>query len=529
MTAMALLFILAAAGFGLAKWLRLPVIPVLLLIGIGLALTGLKPPEELTRNALELGLTFLVFAAGIELNPKRFSGQLRAVLSVGIIQFTLAGLAGFMAARTLGYDKTTALYLAFALSASSTLVVVRHLRQRQRMFQPYARLVTGVLLVQDLAMILLIVVLARYPEGPAGVAVAVGGTAVLAGLAVVCRRWLMPYLLIRLKLGEEILLLLILASLFAFVGLSSLLKIPPITGAFFAGFSLSSFPVSGVVRGLLNSLSDFFVAIFFTALGAIVVLPAGPVVVKALLLAALVVVLTPPLVTVIAEWTGLSSRHAIESGLLLAQTSEFSLILGLTGLFLGHITQEVFSVIVIAAVVTMTLTPFLATSEVARRLLRFHPLRRVSVERSSVRDHIVVIGFGQEGMWVVKPLMEEGHRVVVVDDDPAVIEQLQMTGIPCLRGDGSDEKILERVGARRAKLIIVSMRRTHDAARVLQRVGGMPVLVRVFEDEDAEQIHRLGGTPVLNSQAAARTFMEWFEKTEHAGPTLQERVKARAD
>jgi CPA2 family monovalent cation:H+ antiporter-2 len=265
---------------------------------------------------------------------------------------------------------------------------------------------------------------------------------------------------------------------------------------------------------LLGSLSDFFQAIFFTALGGLVLAPDLEMIFKALVLVLVVLLVTPPLVTILAERTGLNSRAALESGLLLAQTSEFALVLGLAGSVLGQIDQQALSIITLVSVMTMTLTPFVATDRVNRFLLRFHPLRRRLKEEPAHRDHVLMLGFGAGGMWVVKPLRQAGYDVVVVEDDPAVIDQLQKAGIPCLRGDGADEKILSKAGANGARLILSSMPRAVDAEKVLHHVrSGVPVLVRVFEESDAIRIRQLGGIPILNAAAAADTFMEWFEKT----------------
>jgi CPA2 family monovalent cation:H+ antiporter-2 len=303
------------------------------------------------------------------------------------------------------------------------------------------------------------------------------------------------------------------AVMFVFVGVAYQLGLPLIAGAFFAGCCLSGFPVNGVLRGLLSSLYDFFQATFFTALGALVELPDGDILLQAAVLALFVVILTPPLVTVVAEWTGFSSRTSIECGLILAQTSEYSLVLGLTGLYLGHLTEDVFSMIALMAVMTMIITPLVATGPVTDWLLHWHPLRRRLDGCGAPSGHVLLLGFGSAGMWVIKPLREQGAEVLVVDDDPAVINRLQRSGIPCLRGDGSDVKVLTRAGAFRARLIIASMRRVSEAQRVLHHVRGVPVVVRVFEDIDAQHVRDLGGIPILNAEAAADTFMEWFEKT----------------
>ncbi|MEP4807103.1 MAG: cation:proton antiporter, partial [Luteolibacter sp.] len=156
MNAFALLLATAAVAYGLAKFFRLPSIPVLIGGGMALRLSGVVPPEleigeEGAGNMLELGLVFLVFASGVELNPGRFKRYGKAVLWVAAVQFCLAMGVGFLCAKWMGLETLEAVYMGGGLAASSTLVVLRHLQNRKAMFEPYGRVVTGVLLVQDVA------------------------------------------------------------------------------------------------------------------------------------------------------------------------------------------------------------------------------------------------------------------------------------------------------------------------------------------------------------------------------------------
>jgi monovalent cation:H+ antiporter-2, CPA2 family len=511
-----LLLLAAAAGCGLAGLLRLPVIPVLLVTGFVLPYLGFSFERDDLNNAVILGLTFLAFAMGIELNPKRAGRQRRAVWIVAVVQFLGLGTGGFLLARLMGFEATSAVYLALALCASSTLVVVRHLKRRQQMFEPFGRLVNGVLLLQDVFVIVLIVVLLGLPGGAEAVLRGIGGTVLLFGLAYVCLKWVMPYLIIELKLEEEALLLLTLTALFCFMGLAHLLELPLVVGAFLAGVSLSSFPVNGVVRGLINSLADFFLAIFFIVVGMILTVPEGHALFQAIVFAVFVVVLTPPLVAYVGERTGLSYRASLESGLLLAQTSEFSLLVGIYGVVLGQIPEETFAIIAMFTVMTMMITPFVGTDGVAQALMRLRPTRaRIRGEMEEPEDHILVLGYGSNGHRIVKPLREAGHRVLVVDDDPGWIRNLHNEGIPCIRGDACNEELLRKAGAREAKFIISSLRRVSDSEVVLRyvRVSRVPVFVRVFEPGEAERIKRLGGTPLVTSEAAAEQFESWFRGT----------------
>ncbi len=519
MNAFALLLATAAVAYGLARYFRLPSIPILIGAGMSLSLAGLAPKEieiggDGAADMLELGLVFLVFASGVELNPRRFKRFGKAVLWVAGVQFALAMGVGFLCARWLGLETLEAVYMGGGLAASSTLVVLRHLQNRRAMFEPYGRVVTGVLLLQDVALVLLIVLLSRVDGGGWDVGKALFEVLVMGGIAWIAQRFVIPKLVFRVKPDEENLLLWLVAVLLAFVGVASWLDLPLIAGAFAGGFVFSAFPLNGLVRGQLSSLVDFFQAMFFVALGAILGVPEPGLWMQAALYSVVVLVVTPPLVALVAERRGLNARAGIEAGLLLAQTSEYSLLLGLSGVVLGHVSPDTFSILALTTVVTMTLTPVLGREQVANFLLPFHPLRKKGRIADVPEGHVLILGFGSAGMWTLKPLLAQGEKVLVVDDDAVVCAALAKKGIPFLRGDGAEVDVLEKAGARNAKLVIASMRRVGDALTVLRYVQGVPVVVRVFEEEDANLIRRAGGKPVMNSMAAADTFMAWLENND---------------
>ena len=224
--------------------------------------------------------------------------------------------------------------------------------------------------------------------------------------------------------------------------------------------------------------------------------------------------MTPILVALIAERAGLTARHAIEGGILLAQTSEFALVLGLA----GHLSEsglpvERISQIALLSVMTMTITPILSNDQITHWLLRFHPFRNRHAVNSDWKNHVLVLGFGSAGDYVIQPFIERGDLVVVVDEDPAVVAKLQAKGkVTAIRGDGADRALLDQLHARKSRVILASMRRTEEAAGVLKYVdGAAPVFARVFEPEDGERIQSLGGIPILNSMASSEAFMSWYQ------------------
>jgi CPA2 family monovalent cation:H+ antiporter-2 len=513
MTGLAILLLSSAIAFALAQRFWLPAIPLLILVGFGVSRTGVDLDREALNNALDLGLAFLVFSAGIELNPARFSGRTGAILWIAIAQFVVAGVLGFILAQMIGFNTITSLYLAAGLSTSSTLVAVQQIFRSPGSLRTYGRIVLSALLVQDVVIIVLIVLLPGVPGGIQGMVPGVIALAVMAAVAVSCQRFL-PRLIRRSRIPEEeTILLCSLALLFSFSGFAHWMGINFIAGGFAAGFALSGFPVSGEARSVLRSLNTFFIAIFFSALGAQVELPDMGTFARALGFSAIVVIATPIVVAVLAEWKGrLSARNAITAGLLLAQTSEFSVVLAVHGESIGQVSHEAVTIIALVAVITMTLTPLLATDRIARWLLGFHPLRRLMKTESELRDHVVVLGYGTSGRWVIRPLVQSGLRMVIVDQDAVIIAQLRSEGHECIRGDASDEKVLQLAGADRARFILVSLDQVGEIVKIIEHVGGkVPVFARTFEIAAAKKIEAAGGIPILNSTAAADRFMSWFE------------------
>ena len=328
--------------------------------------------------------------------------------------------------------------------------MVRHLQQRRQLFEPYGRLVLGVLLLQDVIIILLLVALRNSPLGAVESALGVAKAIGLGAVALGAHRWLVPWVAARFKLDEEELMLGSLAMLFAFSGMAYLLGLPFLVGAFLAGFALSAFPMNGLVRGMLGSISGFFLALFFISIGMVLTLPDWSMLQHSLILIAVLVVVTVVLVTFTAEMAGYSTRAAIESGILLSQTSEFSLLLAVAGMSSGQITAELFSMIALITVTTMTLTPFVSRDKVAWTLMAWHPrYRSRDLKQEQLRDHAVLLGYGRAGPSTITALKDHHIPVVVIDDDAAVVRKLLSRGIHCIQGDGSNAKLLAQANAPR--------------------------------------------------------------------------------
>jgi CPA2 family monovalent cation:H+ antiporter-2 len=510
MIELAVLLGLAAVGLGLSRWTDLPAIPFLLVGSLALNAAGFVGDPAFVESVLFLSVSVLLFVVGTDLSLQRVGPYTSAALRIGLAQFVVLAGAGVGLAVGLDYSMTEALYLGLALAVSSTIVGVRLLQRRRQLFEPFGRTVVGVLLLQDGLVILLLPILTQFPVGTPALLRSVGGTAaLLIGVGVVMKG-VVPFLL-RRDLDAETQLLAVLGVLFSFMGVASWLDVPLFVAAFLAGVSLSGFPFSGIVHSETQPLYDFFAAIFFASLGVVIAIPAPETFWHAALFGAVVLVVTPLVVTIVGEWAGLVARPSLESGLLLSQTSELSLVVGLQALVAGQIGDPVVSVIVLTTVFTMTATPLLTRDAVVWELLRWHPSRRAAALPDVPSNHVLVLGGGRSAQPILRLLRESDYEVVVIDEDPAVVERLDDRGVTCVRGDGADLSVLLEAGAAQADIIVSTLRDPSVLDELLNYVSDtVPVLVRVFEDREADWVRARGGTPVQASHAAADAFMTWF-------------------
>ena len=516
MTELAILLGLAAVGYGMARWTQVPAIPFLLAGSLGLGATGAVGDPAFVEDVLFLSVSVLLFVAGTDLSLERVGPFRRSAFLIGGVQFAGLAAAGLGMAYALDYGPIDALYLGLALAASSTIVGVRLLQRRQQMFEPFGRTVLGVLLLQDIFVVLLLPVLIRFPDGSAAMLGSLGGTALLLLGAWGIMKGLVPLLLER-EFDAETQLLVVLGVLFGFMGAAAWFDVPLFAAAFLAGVSLSGFPFSGIVHSEMQPLYDFFGAIFFASLGVAAALPDPALIGHATLFGGAVLVLTPLIVAVVGEWKGLAARPALESGLLLSQTSELSLVVGLQALVVGQVGGEVFSVIVLTTVFTMMVTPLLTSKTVVWELLRWHSSRRPDPLPEVPSNHVLVLGGGQSARPLLRLLRESDYEAVVVDEDPAVVDRLRDRGVTCVRGDGSDLSMLLEAGGAQARVIVSTLRNPFAVGPLLNYVGDtVPILVRVFEDHEAEWVEARGGTPIRFAHAAGDAFMDWFRTVQRS-------------
>lgn len=501
-----LLAVGAAAGVAVAQWTRLPTIPILVLVGLLISWAPGIDSIAVDGDVPRLALAYLVFAAGLELEPARLVGSLGTALRVGIAQFVVVGALGTLVAAGFGIDAAAAAAIGVGLAGSSTIVGVRLLIERGQLAETSGRVVLGVLLLQDLLMVLALATIGSIATAstPFRAAPLVGGGLLIVVYLLLRRigpRWIAAY-------DDRPSNMILIAStvLFICTGVAFYTGLPLLVGAFAAGVSLSAFPIGGMIRAPIASIGVFVSAIFFVALGGSIEVPSPRDVLLAGALLCVVVMATPLAVGVAALRSGLSRRESIEAGLLLAQCGEFTLVLAVLGRAIGVLDQTAFSALSLVTVISMMATSLLATDRTAWWLTGRLSRRRPEAI-PPLKNHVVLLGCGRNSEMLLELLVVAKVPLVVVDRDPSVVERLRDRGIESICGEGSDPSILEATRAVRATAVISTMRRLADNLRLLRRLGGDDegplVIVRAFFDADTQRLSRLGAEVVSEAEVGA--------------------------
>lgn len=500
-----------------ARLLRQPLI--LAYIGAGLLIgpPGFKWVSNLESigQISELGLAFLLFIVGLEIDLKHLirSGKVSAIL--GTAQVVGCAVLGWAAALAFGFRGLPAAYVGVASAFSSTMIVVKLLSDKGELDTAAGRVTLGVLLMQD---VLAIVVLAVQPNIsnpallPLGLSV-VKGFALVAGTMLVSR-YVLPLLFRSVAKTPEVLLIAAISWCFLVSYAAVRADFSIAMGALIAGVSMSTFPYSLDVIAKIRSLRDFFVTLFFVSLGMQITVGSASTLVAAGAISAVVLAgrFVPVLPTLKILKYG--QRVGILTSLALAQVSEFSLVIVKLGQDLKHIDQDVVSIVTISLVVTSTLSTYMIqwnhkiTGFIVNFLTRkgMVDAQERETKAAGKRHHpIVLVGCYREASSLVPLLVEDAKDFLVVDFSPEVHRKLTEMRVPCIYGDISHADTLEHAGIEEAKIILSTISddflRGTSNLKILRQLRAMSphakIIVRAEKVADAKAMYEAGADYVL--------------------------------
>ncbi|AXR82262.1 cation:proton antiporter [Natrarchaeobaculum sulfurireducens] len=466
--ALSVMFIAAGLLLLVANHFGLSPIPFYIIAGL---LTGpFFEVAELVELA-QWGIAFLVFVFGIQVNFDDIRSVFRDAEVAAFTQLLVVGTAavgaGYVFSIYFGFEHPVrnAIYFGAAATLSSTIVGVGLLKQDVRNNLVHGRLASSIHFFDDMVAIGIILILSAETLSDAQLVtsnIGYGVLFLLAGLLIY--RHGFPLLVKAAEGFEELILMGSISILIAFIAAAEAVGISIVIGAFAAGIAIRSDGAQALgVRNGIESIRDFFVAIFFVTVGALVQVPTlgGLVLALALLLFVLVV---SPLVHMFAFlYEGYDARTAFLASSSLNQISELSLVIAIQAWLMGTIADGVFNAIILATAATMILTVVTTRNEeviyhtLVERLVRGQQTRRID-ERSHVdddlNDHVVVVGYGRQGRLLVERLEELEVPYVVVENDPVLADDLRRECKNYVFGDALATYPMERARVDDARLLV---------------------------------------------------------------------------
>ena len=516
---LAYVFLAAVAGGALARLTRQPLILGYVLGGI--LISPLTPGPALSdlhtfELFAEIGVILLMFSIGIEFSLRDLlsvkwvallGGPLGTLLSVGL---------GLGAAALLGWPPLQGAIVGIVISVASTMVLARLLMDRGELHSRHGRVMIGITLVEDLAVVILIVLIPALGTLEAGrlltIALALGKSLLILIPAIWLAAKVVPPLMTRVARlhSDEMFLLVALAVGLGTAALSQAAGLSLALGAFLAGLIINGSEYAHETLARLLPLRDVFVALFFVTIGALI--DPQSLIQNIPLLAtmvALIVVGKLVLWTMVVWLFRQPFWTALLVGVGLTQIGEFSFILVQVARSAGHVGAEIYNATLAASLVTI-----LINAGLVRTVPGWVAHLRGVEERTAptgvepaAAEHVVLCGFGRVGSAVGEALETFGVGFVVIERDPDIVRGLRSRAVPCLFGDAAQVRLLEEAGAGRASLVVVALPEMDRAQLVVRGVRALsprvPILARAHSTAARDGLADSGATDIIEPELEA--------------------------
>lgn len=536
--------LVVAAGIGIIiRLLRQPLILAYLIAGvlIGPFAFGIINNTSVIENFASIGIVFLLFLIGLELNPRRLLEIGGSAITIGLAQIAISGLIYYLIANIFNITGTGAIYLAAALTFSSTAIIVTLLSNRRDLDSLHGKLIVGVLLVQDFVAIILLSIFSGFSNSIIGNLLSfqmsfqiVLRAIILFVITFLIGQYVLPPTFHRIARSQELLFLSSLAWCFLLAITALALGFSAEIGAFLAGISLAPLPYSPHIAAKTKPLRDFFIMIFFIYLGSNLVFSNfDGMIVPAFIFSALILFINPMVVMLTTSILGYSRRTSFITGITLTQTSEFSFIVIVLGVKLNILDSSMTTLASMIALITVFISTYLIAN--TNRIYHIispslHFLGRgkkdddIHIEEGTLKEHVVLIGWHRIGTIVFETLKNEGQNVVVIDVDPRKIQKLTEMKENCIFGDAADHDIIEHISLEKAKMVISTINRTEENDLILRTYRkinkNLKVIMTAGDVDEAAELYRLGADLVIIPTMISGDYIAHILEQVHNGAAL---------
>lgn len=473
-----LLLLISAAAGAVSLWLRQPVLIAYIIVGIvvGPAALGIVTAHEQIHLLAQVGVAVLLFVVGLKLDLGHIRHIGPVALATGLGQLTFTIIFGFGIILLLGMGVMEAIYVAVALTFSSTIIIVKLLSDKKEIDSLHGRIAIGFLIVQDLAVVLAMMAMSTMRGGDEDTAIweillSLGMRISIAGVALyVMMRYVLPKIVARMARSQELLLVFAIAWGTGLAALGEWAGFSKEAGAFLAGFSLASTVYRDAINARLTGIRDFLLLFFFIDLGSNFDFSTlGDQIVPAIVLSLFVLIGNPLIVMAIMGYMGYRKRTGFLAGLTVAQISEFSIVFVAMGISLGHVGLDALGLTTMVGLVTIAMSTYmiLYSHPLYNKLAPFlkiferkNPYREIIAENhkeDSLHPEVIIFGLGRYGGRLAVGLKESGLRVLGVDFDPETASDIASKDVAVRFGDGMEADFLESLPINQAAWVVSTL------------------------------------------------------------------------
>ena len=505
--------------------LRLPTLVGLFVAGVLIgpnALGLIKSPESVEELA-DIGVVFLLFTLGLEFSFKRMARLARVILIAGPLQVLLTGAIGFGVGVAFALSIAQAVVLGMLVALSSTAVVLKTMSERGEVDTPMGRNALGILIFQDVLVVPLILVLpllgSQQPEMPLSAPVLVAVAVGVIALVVVLAKWVVPWVLYEAARSRsaDVFLMVVVAICFAVAALSAQLGLSLALGAFLAGLIISESEYSHQALGLVMPFRNLLVSFFFVSVGMLL----DPAFLAdywwMVLLGAIGLMLVKTITgTIAVQALRYPLRVSLGTGMALNQVGEFSFVLAAVATSNSLLPEDLRQGFLGVAVLTMAVTPIVMslTEPTTRLVERLHlppwltgGSAMAAVGETAHTDHLLIIGYGINGRNLARAAREFGFPYAVVEMNPQTVRQEVARKEPIHFGDATNEAVLTRAGATRARaaaVVIGDPAATRGIVAQLRRLNpSLHIIARTRFVSEVQPLHALGASEVVADEFEA--------------------------
>ena len=492
---------------------------------LGPAVFGVVSPGPLTETMAELGLAFLLFLLGIKMRLEEIRHVLTPIVKISLPQMALVALVGFGVASALGFGRWEAVLIGLAVMYSSTAVIIKMLTDKGTATSLHGKIDIGVLLVQDIVVVILLAILAAgQPDSALEVLTTLGTVlalvAVIGVVAVLASRYVLPPIFRRIAGETQVFFLIAISWVFLFLFVSQELDLSIEMGAFLAGIAIAQMPYSKELQARVSPLTDLFILVFFVSVS--LELEAADLLTfwQEAVIAALV--LMPAKFVIffyLLDWQGFDTETTFLGSVNMVQVSEFGLIVGAVAVAGGFIDEGILGFLTLVALLTMAISVYVidyntVLFERARpRLGRWTSDDVGRPPSDEYHDHLVVVGFDEIARRAILQLDDRYDQVVVIDRDIDEVEAIEEAGYDAIYGDVKYAKIRKEAGLKDADFVFSSSVQTEINELILEEVSAdTTVFVEAEWPEEAGGLYDSGADfVILAAQLSAEQLQRYLE------------------